>query len=401
MPNLQSFIEFLTQHRKIMKQNRKGVRKIWVAGLRGIPSLSGGVEQVVERLYPQLKELCEEQEMNVAITIANRSQYFPKRIDSFESLQLRYLSSPDLKGFESLLHSGYSLWSAFRDRADVIHLHAIGAWIWAPIARLLGIRVCLYHHGNDHLRDKWGFAARIFLRSSMHFGSLFAHRVYLLNPVHMANLPLIQKGKVRIVPNGIDCEGTLREEVSQAIEMKTFLFVGRVTPEKNVLELIRAFNLLCQQRQITPSLRVIGPAAHGEEAYFEACQQEAALNPRIDFMGPMPPAKVKEYYRPDAVLTLLSSIEGMPMVALEAIAGGCRLLLSNIPEHEVFEDNFDAKRVDPAQPEEIVEAMQEMIDTPHGADHIIENMKTLKKNHTWENSAMILRDDLKALLAGK
>jgi glycosyltransferase involved in cell wall biosynthesis len=382
-----------------MKQNSQVVKKIWVAGLRGIPSLSGGVEQVVERLYPQVKQLCEEQDMNVAITIANRSHYFSTREESFGALKLRYLPSPNLKGFESLLHSGCSIWSAFKDRADVIHLHAIGAWIWAPIARLLGLRVCLYHHGNDHLRGKWGVAARIFLKSSMHFGSLFAHRVYLLNPVHVRSLPLIKRGKIRIVPNGVDFESGFGEQEPTAPEMKNFLFVGRVTPEKNVLELIRAFNTLCAERAEVPKLLIIGPPAHGEEDYFQSCKLEAAKNPRIEFVGPLAPSEVREYYSPDAVLTLLSSIEGMPMVALEAIAGGSRLLLSSIPEHEVFESNFGAKRVVPTNPREIVEGLKEMIDTRHSTDDITRNRRILKKYHTWKESATILRDDLKVLLA--
>jgi len=392
IPGLWGGVEQVAQRR---------IRRIWVAGLRGVPSLSGGVEQVVERLYPQLKDLCERQGLPVRITIANRSQYFTQRPTSFESLELRYLASPDLKGFESLLHSGFALWAAFRDQADVIHLHAIGAWIWVPFARILGMRVCLYHHGNDHLRDKWGVAARLFLVGSMHFGSLFADRIYLLNPVHMANLPLIRKGKIRIVPNGIDFDIPPPEEIPAAIEIKNFLFVGRITPEKNVLELIRAFNLLNRDSNDTPRLCVIGPPAHGEEEYFEKCKAEAIGNPLVDFVGPLPPLRVKDYYRPDAVLALLSSIEGMPMVALEALAGGCRLLLSNIPEHEVFEKNFRASRVDPGKPEQVVAAMREMIDRPHNSKQIVDNLQSLKKYHNWENSATILRDDLKVLLARK
>ena len=130
--------------------------RIMVLGLRGVVDVQGGIETHARRLYPLLARLgCD-------VEIVQRGAYYPRerRRREWRGLKLTYLWSPRTQIIETAVHTLLGVLYAAIKRPDVLHLHAVGPALLAPLARLFGLRVVITHHGADYEREKWGPLAK-------------------------------------------------------------------------------------------------------------------------------------------------------------------------------------------------------------------------------------------------
>ena len=103
----------------------------------------------------------------------------------------------------------------------------------------------------------------------------------------------------------------------------TILFVGRVTPLKRVLDLVRAF---ARVARLVPAaqLRIAGECGM-ERSYVASVRsfiQKADLGDRIHLLGLLPEDAILEEYARCDVLALPSAQENLPMVIAQAMAAG-------------------------------------------------------------------------------
>ncbi|HET7608093.1 MAG TPA: glycosyltransferase, partial [Gammaproteobacteria bacterium] len=140
--------------------------RIMVLGLRGIIDVQGGIETHARRLYPLLARLgCD-------VEIVQRSPYYPRqgRRREWRGIALTYIWSPKTRVVETAVHTLLGVLYAAIKRPDVLHLHAVGPGLLAPLARLFGLRVVVTHHGADYEREKWGPLAKAVLRTGERLG---------------------------------------------------------------------------------------------------------------------------------------------------------------------------------------------------------------------------------------
>jgi glycosyltransferase involved in cell wall biosynthesis len=108
----------------------------------------------------------------------------------------------------------------------------------------------------------------------------------------------------------------LRESLGTPADACVFLFVGRVTHEKGIGDLVDAFNRAFA-RESAVELWVVGP---DEEHLQEELQQATIIGPQIRWLGPT--FEPERYMAAADVLTLPSHREGFGMVIIEAAACG-------------------------------------------------------------------------------
>lgn len=136
----------------------------------------------------------------------------------------------------------------------------------------------------------------------------------------------IPKEKMFVVPNGVDKEFAFisKDAFVQMYSLENFiLYVGRIEPRKNQLNLIKAM------KGIDKKLVLIGDAVSGYEEYYEECKRSARDN--VHFLGGMKhdDSLLKSAYAACEVFVLPGWFETPGLAALEAGIAGAKLVVTS------------------------------------------------------------------------
>jgi glycosyltransferase involved in cell wall biosynthesis len=287
----------------------------------------GGVETHCEELLPRIAALSPE----LSLEVLGRKGFVPPGISDHRGVGVRGLPAPSRASTEAIVSTLLAVLHA-RSRARVIHIHAIGPALLAPLARLLGLRVVVTHHGTDYDRAKWGGFAKAMLRLGERVGVRWAHQVIAVAPSLAERLRERfpeQAGAIHFIPNGAP---QLPEERSAEAVLDQFrlrpkdyvLTVGRLVPEKGFDYLIRAFHQSGDCRKLV----IVGSDIH-DSGYSDTLRQQAGDSVR--FLGSQPRSVLRRLYEQADLFVLPSFHEGLPISALEAASCGVPMLLSDIP----------------------------------------------------------------------
>lgn len=150
-----------------------------------------------------------------------------------------------------------------------------------------------------------------------------------------------------------DC--TSNERADDCLKL---LFVGAITRDKGIIELLEAVNRL---KNLNIHLDICGQLTDKTiENRFEALLR--ALGKKVEFHGYVKGATKTELYHQSDVLILPSYHEGMPLVVLEALAGGCAIISTRVgATPEILTEN-NAIWVDIADSTGVEKAIQNLYD---------------------------------------
>lgn len=307
--------------------------KIAVTGTRGIPGVQGGVETHCEQLFPLIAAMGHE------VVLFRRDCYVGQSagLQTYRGVKLVDVATPRKKSFEAIVHTLRCVWQAKRMHADVLHIHAIGPALLAPLARLLGMKVVVTHHGPDYDRAKWGRAAKIMLRTGERMGALWANKVIVISKV-IDNLLHEKYGNVptELIFNGVpEPDITSDTDYIESLGLQTgkyVLAVGRFVPEKNFHQLIEAF----AAAQLNGYKLVIAGDADHEDDYARQLKKLARDNDVV-LAGFVKGRKLSQLLSHAALFVLPSSHEGLPISLLEAMSYRCEVLVSDIPANTIDE----------------------------------------------------------------
>ncbi|MEO7558589.1 MAG: glycosyltransferase family 4 protein [Gammaproteobacteria bacterium] len=299
---------------------------VMALGLRGIPDVQGGVETHAANLYPLLAQL------GCRVEVVGRASYLSHYAGAvWQGVKLRRLWSPRNKALETPVHTLLGVLYAGIKRPDILHIHAVGPALFVPLARLLGLRVVVTHHGADYERQKWGGFSRRILRLGERLGMRFAHQRIVISDVianlvrskHARDSILIHNGVV--LPQLPETAGVL-EKFGLAAG-RYILLVSRTVPEKRHLDLIEAFS----KAGLTGwKLVLVGAADHPDE-YTRCIQARVAATPNVLCTGFQSGLALQELYAHAGLFVLPSSHEGLPIALLEALSFGLPVIASDIP----------------------------------------------------------------------
>ncbi len=298
--------------------------KVFVTGTRGIPDIPGGVEQHCEQLYPLLAKL------GVEVILARRTPYVVEKLDTWNGIKLVDLFAPRNKYLEAIIHTGLALFQAKRCKTDIVHIHAIGPALMAPVARLLGLKVVITNHGPDYDRQKWGHWAKAILRLGEYLGCKFAHEVISISlPIK----EIVQRRCHRnshLIYNGTPIPDiSTRSDFLHALGLQTgtyILSVARLVPEKGLHDLIGAF----EEMQTGLKLVIAGGSDHAG-SYSAKLKTRACRNKNILMSGYVRGNQLEQLYTHARLFVLPSYHEGLPVALLEALSFGLPVIVSNIP----------------------------------------------------------------------
>ncbi len=138
-----------------------------------------------------------------------------------------------------------------------------------------------------------------------------------------------------IIPEGINLDffsslpkrGDLRKALGLSSKAQLSIFVGRLAPEKRLSFTIQAFSQIAGQLPHT-HLALIGPD-QGCRSSLQHQVDVLKLKDRVHFTGKLTGADLLQAYADADLLVLLSRRENFGMAAIEAMAAGLPVLLSN------------------------------------------------------------------------
>jgi glycosyltransferase involved in cell wall biosynthesis len=153
---------------------------------------------------------------------------------------------------------------------------------------------------------------------------LMADKVLVPSKTLAQKLNKIYKNKIIYAPNGVDTK--LFHPAKKKLKRKILqlVFIGRLEEQKNLVNLIEAAKLL----KIPHTLTFYGSGSLSTQ--LTNLSKKLAVSLKIK--APVDYTKVANILRNCDVFVLPSSCEGSSKILLEAIASGCAIVASNIPQ---------------------------------------------------------------------
>ena len=300
--------------------------KIVVIGTRGIPNIQGGVETHCQQLYPRIAA------MGHDVTVIRRSCYITpdNNILSYRGVKLIDLYAPRIKSIEAIVHTFLGAIKARQLGADIVHVHADGPSMMAPICRLLGMKVVMTNHGPEYDRKKWGKLAKIVLKFGEYIGTKFSNQVIVI--AQFINNILVEKYNrtdANLIFNGVETptKSTSTDYIEQLglKPQKYVLAVGRFVEEKAFHDLIEAFANLGDTGY---KLVLAGDADHEDE--YSIRLKDIAKKHHVVLTGFIRGEKLNQIYTHAALFCLPSYHEGLPISLLEAMSYNLDVAVSDI-----------------------------------------------------------------------
>lgn len=138
----------------------------------------------------------------------------------------------------------------------------------------------------------------------------------------------IDKNKVEVVYNGIDKEWFNVNLEKPVYDKPYLLYVGNVKPHKNLINLVKAFELI--KDKIPHDLIIVGKKEGfitGDKNIFKLTEK---MSDRIIFTGYIDDNLLKQYYKQADLFIFPSLYEGFGLPPLESLATGTRVICSDI-----------------------------------------------------------------------
>lgn len=312
---------------RIEGQQRRALR-VAILGIRGFPAVQGGVERHAEKLACALAELgCD-------VEAIMRTAYVAKRPAArWRKVRIARLWAPRISGVEAFVHTFFGTLRAAFCRPDILHIHAIGPALFAPLARAFGLRVVVTHHVLNYENEKWGPLGRTVLRLGEWAGMRYANGRIAVSRGLAEQMARAYRVPVIAIPNGIDKPNiTQSSAILRAFGLSAkayFISVARIDEQKRQLDLIAAYARLPAPKW---QLALVGGADYSG-SYARAVAEAARKTRGVVMLGHQTGAALAELYSHAGSFVLPSSHEGQPIAVLEAASYGLPVLLSDILAH--------------------------------------------------------------------
>lgn len=293
-----------------------------------------------------------------------------------------------------------------RVAALFVHSHALGALVGQHVTREFGIPWLLVVHADIHDRPAGTYDSRLtaFYRWVTPIAYRHADRILAISS-HIAQIAArhgADPSRIRIVPNGISVaeiapEGAIEAPVASGSwsdgAALALLFVGRLSPEKGVVDLLQACGQLAS-RSVPFRLTIIGdgPLRPSLEQQTEAL----GIQDAVEYLGWLPREQLWECYRRADVVCVPSLSEPQGLVVLEALISGTPVVASavgGIPD--MIHDGENGRLHPPGNPERLVECLGELANDPAKRMRLaINSRSSVEEAFAWSSVGKKLRSVL-------
>lgn len=241
----------------------------------------------------------------------------------YESTRFSQMSQADLENYEDAFSKTLQRVLAHFS-PDIIHSHHL--WIATAVARRTAPEIPLVT--SCHSTDLRQFLMRPHLGERVLEGCQAVDRVLALSHEQCARIQElygVSRGRIDIVGAGFDEElFTWRKKENSTTQQ--VLYAGKLSFSKGVDWLLRC---LTKMENCPMHLHLAGSGSGEEE---RTCLELAArLGSRVTVHGRITQVELSSLMKKCHIFILPSFYEGLPLVLLEALASGCRIITTTLP----------------------------------------------------------------------
>ncbi len=197
--------------------------------------------------------------------------------------------------------------------------------------------------------------------------------------------------KLSTVPPAIDVS-TFKILESRKRNANEILFVGRISPIKNLEDVIVLASLL-NKGETDFNFKIIGaPSTNRDRKYLESIKKEIEkrdLKEQFKFMGKIPNKKLAEYYNKASFFINLCNKTGVDKTLLEAMACGCVPITNQTTikpflgqyANDIFVESVTEARdkilnlsKDTSKREKLSNKLAQLVRKNHGLDNLIDKL---------------------------
>ena len=295
--------------------------RIAIIGHKGIPALHGGIERHVDEIARGLVR------RGHRVDAFNRS-YHPYRGSDYEGVHIRRRPSLVTKHGDAGTHTAFCvLEAALWRQYDVVHLHGIGPGFFTGVARAFVPTVFTFH-AQDYRQEKWGRAARWWLRRGESMAVRHASAVICVSKLLQSYTRQRYGREARYIPNGARIVAAAGSDALRQWDLdagRYVLFVGRLISDRGLPALLEAHAGIAG----APTLVIVGDSQ--DQAFAAALRARAGAN--VVFTGYQSGEALSQLYAHATLCVHPSEVEGLPIAVLEAMSHGRAVLVSDIPEN--------------------------------------------------------------------
>lgn len=301
--------------------------RIAMIGSRGIPATSGGIEHVVERLGAALVRRGHQ------VTVFCRGNYVNDEGRMYSGMRRRVLPTIGTKHLDAIVHTSLSSLEALGG-FDVLHYHALGPGLLTPLPRVAARRTAVVQtvHALDWQRAKWGPIAQRVLRTAEKLSTIAPQAIIVPSQALVDHYRAAHDTVPTLIPNPVDpipYRPAITIQSAFGLEPEGYLlFVGRLTPEKRVDLLLRAF----ERVETDLRLAIVGKSSYTDR-YVSQLRRLAAADMRVVMTGAVHGEPLAELLTNAYAFVSPSALEGSPSTVLEAISAGVPVIASAIEPH--------------------------------------------------------------------
>lgn len=304
-----------------------------------------------------------------AVVITSRRRGEPKRSDA-AGVTIYRNASVRISGFSHSVTTTRAIRSILeRHRVDVVHEHflsrmAVQAQRAARQAAIPSIYT--YHMAEEILTSPFAWCPPLQRR-------LTRAIVGFCNRFDMVTFPsaaLCQAVTAKGLTTSAFVLGNAIGFKSQPVPLRpaapdrfVVLFAGRLSPEKNLVLLLRAFARF-RERHTFANLWLAGDGPQRKE--LEKLSRHLGVTSGVRFLGHLPNAELAECYRAADVFVLPSLFETQGMVCVEAMQFGKPLVVSDgiVSRHELVDAGQNGYLFDHTSEEELARVLDRLASDP-------------------------------------
>jgi glycosyltransferase involved in cell wall biosynthesis len=360
--------------------------------VHSFPPSQGGPEHHVYHISRELAVLGND------VTVMTSRDSGTRAEEKMAGINVRRYHSVDFSLFASARFPFGAFIAMLKENPDIYASHGYGSImpLFASIAALIKGKPFVFTlHGYPEIHGRKRifyhlyrfFVAPVFLR--------IAKKVIVVSKSGFSAIEKeVDQKKIIYIPNGIegrfDCELNFPEK-------NRILFVGRLSEDKGVDILMRAFARL-RGKYPDLTLKLVGED-DGEKSKLEALARSLGIQP---IFSSVPYEKMPSVYAEGKAVVLPSRYEGLNLVWLEAMSSGRPMFSTPVGEaNTLFDQAYDVNKelFLFKDEDELFEKLTTFLDNQEKYRKMVERAKyTVKEEYSWKNVASLTRAVYEELL---